>query len=495
MAWTRSRLGADLAPVLLAGILGALGAVLLHRALVEDTYITLGYARGLFERGEWGLLPGQISNTMTSPLNALLLGGLSFLTRDPLRSLWVLSVVNPMLCAWGLVRLGRSWGVGSKLAWAGVPLLFANPFLVGTLGMETLLAVTALVWLLETARRHAPIAFGVVGGLTVVLRADLVVVVAIVWLLNRPVRARLLRDTLLTLVTGAVVALPWFVWSWYHLGSAIPDTLALKTHARWGIGSFWDGLWHRFGRAYPDGVRPALVAAGAGILATLAVPLVGRKRRTPWLGPLSAALAGLAYYGTFVLLGVPPFFWYYGLPVAALTLALAWVLVSLPGRSVLAGAVAVVGVLAVLAPSGWYWGRAIYQQGPVLSEAPVVGNWATDEQYQRIGRYLATLPPRGIRSAGEFGEMLYVCRCRLIDEFDSRYRIEPYLSEQRRSSELMRLNYRHYHPRDYPRIPWSYELKFAYADPGRVVSWRVHTPIHGSGWYVLFEKGHPVPRA
>ena len=490
---------ASAGPVVLAGLLGLVTMVVLHDALVEDTYITLGYARGLFERGEWGLLPGVPSNTMTSPLNALLLGGLSFVARDPVNALWVVAVVNPMLCAWGLLRLGRSWGVGTRLAWLGVPLLFTDPFLMGTIGMETLLAITVLVWLLVNAREGSPVWYGVLSGVAVLLRPDLVVPVAVVWLLTPAVRRPLLRSVLVTGVVAAVVCLPWFLWSWIHLGSAIPDTLAIKAGSRFARAApFWSGLWDRFGRVYPDGVRPALWALGAGLLAVLAAPVLGRWRRTPWLAPLTAAAAGIAYYLAFIAIDVPPFFWYYGLTVGAVTITVAWALAVLAGSRIasrrgLGVALAVAGAVAVMAPSAYFWGKSVAQQGPVLSEGPVIGNWATTPQYRALGRDLARMPKVAIRSGGEFGEILYYCRCELVDHFDSRALIRPALERQRASSRLMAQNYRFYRPEDYPPIPTEYGLRYRRRDPGpQVQTWKVRTPIRGTGYYSLYHQGVPV---
>ncbi|MCW2868296.1 MAG: hypothetical protein JWR20_2484 [Marmoricola sp.] len=486
-------------PVVLAGLLGLVTMVALHDALVEDTYITLGYARGLFERGEWGLLPGVPSNTMTSPLNALLLSGLSILTRDPLSSLWVVAVVNPVLCAWGLLRLGRSWGVGTRLAWLGVPLLFTDPFLMGTICMETLPAVTVLVWLLVHAREGSAVRYGVLSGVAVLLRPDLVVPVAVVWLLTPAVRRPLVRSTLVTTAVAGVVCLPWFLWSWVHLGSAIPDTLAIKSGSSFARAApFWNGLWARFGRSYPDGVRPALWALGAGLVAVLAAPLLGRWRGVPWRAPLTVAAAGLAYYLAFIAIDVPPFFWYYGLTVAAATLTLAWALAVLVGprtapRRRVGVALAVVVAVVVASPSAYFWGRSVAQQGPVLARGPVIGNQATTPQYRALGRDLARMPPVAIHSAGEFGEILYYCRCTLVDRFDDRARLARALERQRASSQLMALNYHFYRPEDHHPIPTRWGLHRLRQDPGPTVrTWKVGTPIRGTGWMALFHRGVPV---
>ena len=65
-------------------------------SLIDDAYITLGYARTLAEHGQWGLVPGIPSNTQTSPLNVLLVAALAIPTGSALVAagvVWTSSVV------------------------------------------------------------------------------------------------------------------------------------------------------------------------------------------------------------------------------------------------------------------------------------------------------------------------------------------------------------------------------------------------------------------
>src|SRR4051812_36604963 len=87
--------------------------LLAKNALIDDAYISLSYARNLALDFHWGLIPGETANTVTSPLNALLLGGLTALTRigggvHPFLALGVLSVASAAALGWGWTRIARA---------------------------------------------------------------------------------------------------------------------------------------------------------------------------------------------------------------------------------------------------------------------------------------------------------------------------------------------------------------------------------------------------
>src|SRR5687767_8104410 len=50
---------------------------LFRHALIDDAFITLRYVKTLLTSGTWGFFPGTIANSATSPLNVLLLAGVS----------------------------------------------------------------------------------------------------------------------------------------------------------------------------------------------------------------------------------------------------------------------------------------------------------------------------------------------------------------------------------------------------------------------------------
>ena len=55
--------------------------LLVKDSLTDDAYITLAYAKNLALHLHWGLIPQEVSNTATSPLNLIVLAALTAATR------------------------------------------------------------------------------------------------------------------------------------------------------------------------------------------------------------------------------------------------------------------------------------------------------------------------------------------------------------------------------------------------------------------------------
>ncbi len=411
---------------------------LVHRALIDDAYITLVEARNLAWHGEWGLLPGHPAVTATAPLNVALIALFILPLRDPVRAVGAVYVLNGVALAAALLGLGRHLGLGRSLALVAVPLLLLDPLLASTVGMETMLAVTLMVLLVWLSGAERPVLLGVVAGLAPLVRPDLVVVVAVVVLLRR----RLWRRLHVVAACALLVALPWYLFSWIALGTAVPDTLLIKLTTHWG--HFWSGLYSRYHGYDGPAVTATLVACAAGAVALATWPwwrrvLTHDRAAVPVLG-----CAGVAYYLAFLALGVPPFHWYYGVPVAALVLCASVAVAALV--QVRTPLVRVAGVaaalLVLLVPTGVAWADAT----PALRPMPVAmieSNWARPAQYAKIGR---ELPVRtgahvAVSAPGELGTLLYYCRCELVDQFSDRGALLPQIQDARAHSALLRLNY------------------------------------------------------
>jgi hypothetical protein len=467
----------------------------LQDALIDDSYISLEYARTLAFHGDWGPLPGLPSNTATSPLNVMLLAALTLAVRSPMAALWIVTVLNAVVLAIGLVRLGVRWRVGPRLAWIATPLLLLNPLLASSIGLETMLVVTAFVWMLESAVAGNGRTFGWLTGLGIVLRPDVVLVAGVVWLMHPALRRpHAVRATLGVAWRAALLGLPWYVFSWFYFGSAIPDTLVIKQNQAWG--SFFRGLWERYHDLYPEATNAVFLVGGLGLAALLATPLlVSTKYRPVVHSVMSAGVAGLVYFGAYWLLDVPPYFWYYAATVAGLTLVLSFAIAVAtdavrrrPGQS---RALGVVLVAAILTPALMAWNIGLADHAP-LREAPIHGNWALTPEYKQIGLDLAErLPPGAIvRSAGEFGTILYYCECTLIDRLDQRGLIMKELVNARKRSLPMRLNYLWLDRNRYPVLEQDYHLVYRRGSSDQPDDWNVWNPTKGNGYYTL----RPGPR-
>src|ERR1700743_2156347 len=92
-------------PVRLLPVLAGLVALVVfwfaRRTLIDDAYITLDYARNLAFHLHWGLIGGETANTATSPLNVLVLGVATAITRQAVVALGVVYVLSTVAVEWG----------------------------------------------------------------------------------------------------------------------------------------------------------------------------------------------------------------------------------------------------------------------------------------------------------------------------------------------------------------------------------------------------------
>ncbi|WP_284748001.1 hypothetical protein [Amycolatopsis sp. RTGN1] len=361
--------------------------------LVDDTFITLAYARNLAFHGHWGLLADATSNSATSPANVLALAALTFVVRDAVFAAGVLYVLCQVALVLALRRLSTAlprWF--PALAFAA---LTVNPLLLSSIGLEVALGAAVLGWVAVFAVERRPFAFGLSAGALALVRLDLLIFAVVLGFSLRSGRA---------VLGAALVAVPWFVFSWVVLGAAVPDTFVIKTlqgaQRTWGDWTFANGpLFY---------ARTAPWATVLSFLPLAALPLA--LRRSPALRPFALlALGGVLYHGMYVLLTVPPYHWYYGPGITAATLfACAWAASS----RITTGA-----VLALVAAS------VVAYAAPGLPRefAPLTSNYASTAKYAEIGRDLHALAgSRVVGSAGEIGVLAYTCECAIVDVFADR---------------------------------------------------------------------------
>ncbi|WP_236790113.1 hypothetical protein [Amycolatopsis sp. GM8] len=452
-----------------AALVSALTFLVVKDSLTDDAFITLDYARNLAVRGEWALVPGMTSNTATSPLNVALLGFVTFLTRisgsaHPIVALGIVHVGVSAVLGWAFARMR----IHPAAAAIGTALILLNPLLLSALGMEVLLIGTVLVLLVSFADR--PVVFGVIAGLALLVRLDLIVFVLLIGLCSAEIRRHALR----ALGCCVLVALPWFVFSWFYFGSALPDTLVIKqlqksfdgsTYLEVGFQQMWGG----------DPMAMLTFApAELGVLAVV-VSLVVKRRLDPFIG---LGLGGIAYFAVYSLLDVPAYHWYYVPPVVSLGVAA--VGVGLP-RIPHAVAVVLAGLLVFgYAPA--FAGRGLPWDAP-----PFFGNWASATDYARVGQELATRIPPGaaVGSPGEIGTIAYFCDCRLIDGFSDQGLLGPQILQRIDQADpvtawLFRLNYRYFDWSKHP-VRLDYQLRY---EPGPG-PWQVFSVAKGVGHFIL----------
>ena len=467
---------------------------LVRNALIDDAYITLSYARNLATHLHWGLILTERANAATSPLNVLLLAGATALLRltGGIHPVWALGLVfvgSTVALAWGWSQVAAELRLPLLVPAHGVALVLLNPLVLSSTGLEVLLIPAVLVGMLAMAVSGRPVAFGVLSGLAVLTRLDLVVFVLPLALVSPGIRHRLA----ISAGTASAVSLPWFVWSWWHFGSAIPDTFAIKTVQRaFGPWTFANGPLDLLER-YPletVAFAPALL----GLVALLAWTVAGLLRRSPDSRALSPAVtlgvAGAIYYAAYARLGVPPYQWYYVPSVAALSTSLCVLLgAALRAGPVARRAVALPGLALVAC---LVLGNLVADvRGGVPWRVPLIfGNWATPRDYARVGRELGErVGPETVISPGEIGTLAYFCQCSIVDAFADRGRVVPLIEERIAAAgpvmaAILKVNYLRL-DRDEPARPAAYRLIWEPGPATQPEEWQTWSPSAGVGHFRL----------
>jgi hypothetical protein len=472
---------AGLAVPAAAAVAATAAFLLVHDALIDDSYITMGYARNVGMHLHWGLIPDQVANSATSPLNVLLLGAATAVVRDGVVAVGVLFVAAIAVAARWLQTLAAELGLARWLPVLGIGLLLVNPLLLSTVGLEPYLCAALVIGLLRYGTAGRPAVFGVVAGLTVLARPDVGVVVGVVALVLPGVRRRL------HVAVGAALAvvLPWCVFSWFALGSVVPDTLVIKSgEATWSGFGFSNGPF-LYLNAVPAAAVMSFLPVVVGLLVLLGVLAARVARRwAPWQQAIVAiGLGAVAHYAAYSALHTPPYHWYYAPMIIGGTLCAALATARLRGGFALAAAgIAAglaIGALVVDLANGVPWQRAVVQT-----------NWASATQYQRLGTELAAAEPGAtVESPGEIGTIAYYCQCAVVDKFSDRGRVIGALDEREAESGriggfLLRLDHRNldrslqprpvsarlvYEPHQAPAGPLQWPVTHWADGPGRIV--------------------------
>ncbi|WP_037717532.1 hypothetical protein [Streptomyces sp. AA4] len=492
----RSRLAAWLP--LAAAVLGLLSFLLVRGSLTDDGYITLSYAKNLALHGEWALVPGSVANSATSPLDVLLLGFLTFVTRisgsaHPVLALGALTVLNSAAIGWAWARLTRRFGLSPWVGVLGLLLVIANPFLLSATGLEVLLVPAVLLWLVVAALEKRPVLFGAVAALTVLTRLDLVVFVLVIAFSTAAIRKKFWT----AVATAVVVSAPWFLTSWFALGSFIPDTLVIKQDQEglFGAWGYFSGPMMYF-LYLPFTVMVAFASALVGVtvlLGWLALRFARRWDDFPRLAPVvGLGAGGVVYYIVYSTLGVGPYHWYYVTPIVS-TASFAVLMIGVwhaetrkrPKLNRVPPLVALgLGGAVALANVGVDLAQGVPWPSPVI-----FGNWASSTDYARVGRELgARLQGKSVAGPGEIGTLAYYCDCQILDVFSDRSQVTMIVNKRLAedgffSKTILRINY-HWFKRLPLRKP-DYRLLYDKGPGHGPDQWTVYSAAKGVGHFTL----------
>lgn len=458
---------------------------LFSRALIDDSFIVMSYVKTLLTSGTWGFFPGYIANSATSPLNVLLLAAVSLFTGPtPDAALW-LTLITHLFIVMLLVQISNRMTGTDMFGWLGALALALNPLLISAMGLESSLFVALFVLSLYSLLFEKWDLLAVSLGLLTLTRAE----GGLFFLVFLPFVPETRRKFRLSLLYGLSIV-PWYLFSWIYLGSALPDTLFIKTNlGPWGQWDFFNGL-SRYLNTYPlETVLSFIFLPLAG------VALLNRKWRNHAL--LIVALAGAAHFIGYSVLRVPPYHWYYVPQVAAITilgslgLGVGYRHAGSLGRSKTLGFIAAVYFAAPLLGMGYILAR----DGFSMREMPIHSNWATAEEYREIGLWLRSeVGGESIRlEVGEIGTLAYYCDCYLLDEFSDRSWLEDEISLHTRAGGLKGLfyavNFKFFKAPQFP--PDAYVLR-AFPDPSdpgieAIRKWEISTKWIPRGQIILYK--------
>jgi hypothetical protein len=477
------RRGADLWWAIPGALIAAAVFFAARKGLVDDAYITLSYVRNVAEHLHWGMIPAEESNTATSPLNVMMMAAATWITAvtgalRPVLGLGILTVVLSAAMAVWAAQIARRINVHGAWSLAVLAVVFANPFVNSALGLEVVPIAAFLTGLTAQAVAGRRIAFGVLAGLLVLTRPDLVIVVAVMYLITPAIRRRFWVAPLAALA----VALPWWAFSWYHFGSAIPTTLVIKTLQKsFGEATFGNGLWKMWQAGSTLPLLLAIIPAAAGLVTVLCLLAAGVARRLPaaqW--PLvGLGVGGLAEFGAYSALGVPPYHWYYVSSTVALGISGVFGLALLlrrgralrVGAPILVAAALAVGAVVSFAGLGMPWKHPV-----------IFGNWALPQEYMAIGTEVGELVGDAtVKAPPEIGTVAYACDCNVVDVFSDPGITLP--SIEKRIDEagpvmkwLLELNFSRLDTTQQPLTP---EYKLAWTRDGYppgIPAWHTNSP-------------------
>jgi hypothetical protein len=457
---------------------------LFKNALIDDAFITLRYVKTLLTSGTWGFFPGVVSNSATSPLNVILLTLISLITGPtPAASVWLYLLC--LLCtAVLLIRLAQLVTGSEVYGWLAVGALVFNPLLISTAGLEGMVwtAFFVLVIYLYQIQSWAWLA-AALAMLTLTRPEG--VLFFLVFFPFTPDKQTKLKLAAIYLLCIA----PWYLFSWIHLGSFLPDTFFIKTEqGTWYQWDFFNGIPSLYYVVYPLAIILSFV------FLPLATLLFHRKLRQVTV-LLIVGLAGLVHFIGYSFLRVPPFHWYYvpevvtiillgslGVGVAYRNSSSLWQRTAWGLVTALYFLIPALGMIAIL-------GRDHF----VVHEMPIHSNWGTLEQYKAIGMWLKDNHPSDtiLLVGGEIGTLAYYCDCHLLDRFSDRRWLRDYISEHnsqtRMRSAFIRLNFSFYSYPDFPEE--NYRLRAYSAQPnidiGRIKEWKTSTKWVPDGLLIL----------
>jgi hypothetical protein len=380
-------------------------------ALIDDAFITLNYVKNIIRGGTWGFIAGHITNTATSPLNVILLSITSSIVGSITDAPIWLAFICFVTVAITLDRISLILFRTRLFGRIGTAALVFNPLIISTLGVESILFIALLILSIYCflVKKWYLLAF--LSGMLSITRPE-GILFAFVFLFFIPTFKILLRYAGVYLLS----ILPWYGFSWVHLGSFLPDTFFMKTLSSWGPWTFINGLVLYF-KKFPQEITFSF--AFLPILGTIIFRQVRKSKII-----IVLLMLGLVHFLSYSFLHVPPYHWYYVpeisiiIIIGCLSMGIihqnydpkSWQRLVVKGLTVICLFIPFIGMFITLSRDHF----KVY-------EMPIHTNWATQEQYKEIGSWLAkNTAGETILVDGEIGTLAYYCDCYLLNPFSDR---------------------------------------------------------------------------
>lgn len=455
-------------------------------AIIDDTYITLCYVKSILASGTWGFFPNYTTNTASSPLNVILLTLISLLTGPTTDAVILLALICLLGITFLLTRIAQHMFGSAIFGYLAAVAFICNPLLISTLGLESMLFamffIASIYFYITEKWEFLAIAL----GLLTMTRADGFLFFFVFFIARSKTKHRL---AFLALYLLSIT--PWYLFSWIKLGSFIPDTFFIKkAQGAWDTWNFLNG-WLLYYKTYPLQTILSVV-----FLPFTLLPWFKGVEKMQKVVAITILLALVHFLG-YALLGVPPYHWYYTPEITAVILLGGLGLghsyrnnhVKKWGAKTTRGLII---TCFIIPPLGMFY--MLSAKHFVIREMPIHTNWATQEQYKKIGLSLKKSAAGNVIAApGEIGTLAFYCDCYLLDPFSDRTWMKDIVyittADQNFLSALFRMNFLFFASnQEFPRP--SYILRYSSRTALRtsektINEWNTNTTWRTDGLIIL----------
>jgi len=433
---------------------------LFRNALIDDTFITLSYASTLRTYVEWGFYHGWISNTATSPLNVILISLFHVGIPDIISAALFLTAVEAFGIVHLLLKISRMQFQNTLFAVIASLCILLNPLLLSTIGLESILFCCIFTYSLLCLIRQKPILLGISLGLLTLTRPEGWLFFSLFtgyYILQQITRKAKMQVFYRVTITYWVIIAPWYVFSWVHLGSFVPETFFIKIHQAWG-GNIASGIPVYFEK-YPI----ETVVSFVSVLFAIAF-----FQKTTGVFRYLLPFCAIAYFLCYLALGVPPYHWYYVPILYPIILLGSYGFSAFAHNQPLRKRFVAIGLTIPL--FGFATVLSCRHDIPP-DDAFIHSNWGNQTQYKAIAQWLsdsiATTQP--IILQGEVGTIAFYCNHRMYNYFTSGLEDSIIINRLHKKPLISRVcssvNHLFWKPRNYQRpFEWTLRMRSDYRD-------------------------------